>query len=358
MMKIGILGGGQLSRMLALAGIPLGFEFAFYEPNAEHCVPTLGTVIQKPYSDIEALAAFVDACDVITYENENIPVETATLIAKLKPLHPNVLALKSTQDRLLEKTMFDKLNIQTVPFQKVDSMQDLQSFVDTHAFPVVIKKRRQGYDGKGQLKLSNKEDFALITDEFLSNCIVEAYITFDREVSMIAVRSTRGDCRYYDICENEHRKGVLHQTFNKINDSIFDLAKQYIDRIFEELNYVGCLAFEFFQKGDQLFANELAPRVHNSGHWTLEGAHTSQFENHIRAITDFSLGKTESVSDYQMINLLGKIPNKADLLSFEYLHLHDYQKRARAGRKVGHLCLPVNSTTQAYSNKLLSVLSN
>lgn len=356
-MRIGILGAGQLSRMLALSGIPLGFTFSFYEPNIEHCVNGLGSLIHKPYTDEKALTNFVNACDVITYENENIPVDTAQYIASLKPLYPNVLSLQTTQDRLLEKTLFEKLNIQTVPFQKIDSLHELELFLEKNSFPVVIKKRRQGYDGKGQLKLSSANDLSLLTDDFLNNCIVESYISFDREVSIIAVRNSTGDCRYYDICENEHKNGVLNQTFNKINDPMFKQAQQYINRIIEALDYVGCLAFEFFQKEDQLFANELAPRVHNSGHWTIEGSHTSQFENHLRAICNLHLGNTESKGVYQMINLLGKIPDSASLLSLDYLHLHHYQKSERANRKVGHLCLPVNPITQSYAEQLKKLLS-
>lgn len=356
-MRIGILGAGQLSRMLALSGIPLGFTFSFYEPNIEHCVNGLGSLIHKPYTDEKALTNFVNACDVITYENENIPVDTAQYIASLKPLYPNVLSLQTTQDRLLEKTLFEKLNIQTVPFQKIDSLHELELFLEKNSFPVVIKKRRQGYDGKGQLKLSSANDLSLLTDDFLNNCIVESYISFEREVSIIAVRNSAGDCRYYDICENEHKNGVLNQTFNKINDPMFEQAQQYINRIIEALDYVGCLAFEFFQKEDQLFANELAPRVHNSGHWTIEGSHTSQFENHLRAICNLHLGNTESKGVYQMINLLGKIPDSASLLSLDYLHLHHYQKSERANRKVGHLCLPVNPITQSYAEQLKKLLS-
>lgn len=352
-MKVGILGGGQLSRMLALAGIPLGFEFSFFEPAPENGVSRLGNVIQKPYSDIEALASFIESCDVITYENENIPVETATLIAKCKPLHPNTKALKTTQDRLLEKTMFDHLSIPTVAYQPIDSKTALEHFVQLHGCPLILKKRRQGYDGKGQRKINSAEDIATLPNDFLKDAIAEQFIAFDREISIIAVKGANGDCRYYDICENHHEKGILHHTQNKMDDPMFGVAKIYIDKVIQQLDYVGCISFEFFQKGTQLYANEIAPRVHNSGHWTIEGAQTSQFENHLRAITGMGLGNTSSTGNFQMFNLLGSIPNKDRMMNYDFAHLHDYQKMAKPGRKVGHVTMLLSDETREQKDSFL-----
>ncbi|MCS5709139.1 5-(carboxyamino)imidazole ribonucleotide synthase [Candidatus Berkiella cookevillensis] len=357
-MKVGILGGGQLSRMLALAGIPLGFDFCFYEPSLENGVSQLGQVIQKPYSDIEALASFIESCDVITYENENIPVETATLIAKCKPLHPNTKALKTTQDRLLEKTMFDHLSIPTVAYQAIDSKATLENFLKLHGSPIVLKKRRQGYDGKGQCKINSMQDIIELSNDFLNDAIAEQFIAFDREISIIAVKGINGDCRYYDICQNYHEKGILHHTQNKIDDPMFNTAKIYVDKVIQHLDYVGCISFEFFQKGTQLFANEIAPRVHNSGHWTIEGAQTSQFENHLRAITGMGLGNTASTDHFQMFNLLGAIPDKEGMMNYDFVHLHDYQKIAKPGRKVGHITLLLSKDTTEQKEKFLKECLN
>lgn len=356
-MNIGILGGGQLSRMLALSGIPLGLDFSFFEPGKENCVSRLGKVVQKPYTDIDAITAFIKDCDVITFENENIPPKTVETIANLKPMHPNALSLQTTQDRLLEKSLFAELGIPTVAYQSIENLEDLKSFIVEHQYPVVLKKRRQGYDGKGQVKLTCEDDLNKLEPSQLSDAIVEQFIQFTREVSMIAVRNTKGELAYYDICENVHKHGILHVTQNKVEDPLFTQAKTLIDKVLQHLDYVGTLAFEFFAVNNKLYANELAPRVHNSGHWTIEGTQTSQFENHLRAILGLSLGNTESLGPYQMLNLLGKIPNYEHLISFDSLHLHDYQKTARSGRKVGHVTLPLTAKTNDYLPELTKLIA-
>lgn len=344
-MKIGILGGGQLSRMLALSGIPLGWSFHFYEPKQEHCVTWLGDLTQAPYDDQEAIKKFALDCDVITFENENIPEQTIEILQSVKPVYPSQQALATTQDRLLEKTLFTQLAIHTVPFQNITCLNDVNAFIEQHNFPVIIKSRRQGYDGKGQIRIKSHADLATLHESQVLDSIVEKQITFDREVSMIAVRNTRGEIVYYDLCENVHEHGVLVQTMNKIDDPLWPQAKQAIDKILTHFHYVGTLAFEFFVVNNTLYANELAPRVHNSGHWTIEGAHTSQFENHLRAISGHTLGNSRSIAPYKMINLLGSIPEQATLLGFDSLHLHDYQKTPRSGRKVGHLTCPITEQT-------------
>lgn len=336
-MNIGILGAGQLSRMLAIAGIPMGFNFIFYSPSDENCVKNLGKVINKPYDDKEAVIKFVSLCDVITYENENIPYETAVLIESLKPLYPNANTLLNTQDRLLEKQLFQLLKIPTVHFKSIDSYQDLFNFIQEYDFPVIIKKRTQGYDGKGQIKIYTNKDLVKLEGEILSNLIVEKMINFEREVSIIGTKSRNGEVVYYDICENNHINGILERTRNIIKDPIFENAKIYLNKVIEHFNYVGCLAFEFFQYKGILYANELAPRVHNTGHWTIEGTLCNQFENHIRAIAGLPLGNTDSIAHFEMRNIIGELPSLNEILNLKDTYFHDYQKEPKSGRKLGHI---------------------
>ncbi|MCS5712726.1 5-(carboxyamino)imidazole ribonucleotide synthase [Candidatus Berkiella aquae] len=337
-MKIGILGGGQLSRMLALAGSPLGLQFVFLEPSIPCSAQNLGELITADYTDEKALLKLAKQSDIITYENENIPTNVLEILMNHQTVHPNLEALQISQDRFLEKTFFQELGIPTTPFAQIDSYDDLFKATQEWSFPFYLKKRKGGYDGKGQIKISNKAELTALEEnaDFCQNIIVEQNIHFDREVSMIAVRNPANQIKFYDINENIHQNGVLFQTQNKPNDPIFALAKNYLTQILQKLSYVGILCVEFFQVGDQLIANEMAPRVHNSGHWTIEGAVTSQFENHLRAILNWPLGETQSIALTTMTNLLGTIPNKKDLLSQPALHLHDYNKEPRNGRKVGH----------------------
>lgn len=336
-MNIGILGGGQLSRMLALSGYPLGLTFTFLEPNAQSCAGALGHLIHAHYEDHQALLKLAKESNVITYENENIPLTTLEFLLAHQPVAPGVEALKISQDRLFEKNLFAELNIKTAPFIQVDSFADLKNIKNELTYPLFLKKRRQGYDGKGQVILKSDADLLQMEGStFCQDAIVEQGVSFEREVSLIAVKSHSNEVKFYDISENIHKDGILIQTQNKPNDPIFSIAKAYLSSILERLNYVGVLCVEFFQQGDTLIANEMAPRVHNSGHWTIEGAVTSQFENHLRAILDWPLGETRSIGRATMQNLLGIIPDKKTLLTDPLLHLHDYHKEAKAGRKLGH----------------------
>lgn len=335
-MRIGILGAGQLSRMLALSALPMGFEFVFYAEKFTDSVMHLGDFIKGSYTDYEALTQFANQSDVVTFENENIPYQTIEFIESLKPVYPGSFSLKLTQDKLFEKELFSKLSIPTPSYRLINSKSDIQDFAKLYEFPFFIKKRLNGYDGKGLIKINSENELLNINQHFLNQSICEQYVRYDREISMIAVRSTLGERKYYDICENTHHDGILIKTSNILQDPIYSKAREYIDLVIDSLNFIGCIAFEFFQVGNSLLANEIAPRVHNSGHWTIEGAFTSQFENHIRAISSLPLGSTLSRHNATMFNIIGNMPDKIALLKNDSCYIHDYKKEGRPGRKIGH----------------------
>lgn len=338
MMRIGILGGGQLSRMIALAGIPLGLDFLFFEPKVPCCAEKVGKVITGNYQEKAALLQFAELVDVITYENENIPLETLQFLQHHCPIYPGLDALKFSQDRLLEKNLFCDLNIPTTPFKEVNTQSDLQQAIVQFGYPIILKKRREGYDGKGQIKINSQAEFEnLKAPDIFKNAIAEKFIKFDREVSLIGACSISKSLKFYDINENVHQSGILISTKNKPNDPSFNLAKKYVEALVDKLSYVGTITLEFFQIGNELVANEMAPRVHNSGHWTIEGATTCQFENHLRAILDWPLGDTKSIGLSTMRNIIGAMPDKVEVLKDSIMHLHDYQKEPREGRKIGHI---------------------
>lgn len=336
-MKIGILGAGQLSRMLALSGIPMGFEFEFYTPELENCVLSLGTVTVGSYDDWDKLNAFASRCDVVTFENENVPFNTLKELDKKTVVYPKANAIQQTQDRLVEKTFFKTLDIPTVPFRAVGNRDELLSFIQEFDLPVILKTRRDGYDGKGQYKIASIKDVDSLNIDYKTPLIVEKMVNFIREISIIGARAQSGETAFYDICENQHVSGVLHKTLNKSHDPQMQLAKDYLNKLLNELNYVGIITLELFETEKGLLANEFAPRVHNSGHWTIEGAVCSQFANHIRAIAGVRLGSTESHGDYEMTNMLGKITEPAEALTSPNVSIHDYQKIPKPGRKMGHI---------------------
>ena len=343
-MKIGILGGGQLSQMLALAGIPLGINFCFYFPNKRHSLDYLalnhlGQVHYGEYDDVHKLQQFAEQIDVITYENENIPIWTLDFLSKNKAVYPDKNALKISQDRLFEKHTFCELKIPTNQYFEVNTIEEAEVAAKILGYPFILKKRTQGYDGKGQVKVNNFSDLSKISLEHYTNTIAEEFITFDREVSLIAARNPKNEIVFYDLCENAHINGILFKTVNRVNDPIFELARSYLEKIMLSLNYVGILTAEFFQIGNKLIANEMAPRVHNSGHWTIDACITSQFENHIRAILNLPLGDSRSITNACMCNILSKMPDINELLRFNGLCLHDYQKSPEIGRKLGHITL-------------------
>lgn len=340
-MNIGILGGGQLSRMLALAGIPMGLTFSFYEPHDTSAVLGLGNIVHGSYDDYTALASFADHVDIITYENENISPQVLEYLESHKPVYPKKNALAIMQDRFFEKNIFRELSIPTNKFFNITTKQELESAADILGYPFLLKKRTEGYDGKGQIKIASAHDISELKDSDCENMIAEEWVYFNREVSLIAARNKSGDMVFYDISENTHKEGILHNTLNKIQDPSFELAKQYLTLMMTHLDYIGVMAIEFFEKDEGLIANEMAPRVHNSGHWTIDAAHISQFENHLRAILNWPLGNTSSLFPAVMHNILGIMPNKEEILAQKNAHLHDYRKAERPGRKIGHVTKPI-----------------
>jgi 5-(carboxyamino)imidazole ribonucleotide synthase len=339
-MKIGILGGGQLARMIALAGHNLGIKFITLDPAADACAASVTTHICKNYKDAGALNQLANQTDVVTYEFENVPASSAKLIAAQTPIYPAPLALTSTQDRLTEKTLFRELGIPTPQFAAIASLDELKTYMQTQTYPAVLKTRSEGYDGKGQVALKSPDDLDHAWRQLNgAPAIVEAFVPFSREVSIIGVRSTQGETRFYPLSENTHEKGILIRAIARRDDPMQALAEDYACRLLDRLNYVGVIALELFHTGDQLLANEYAPRVHNTGHWTMEGAETSQFENHLRAILGLPLGSTALIGHAATLNLIGKPPAIADVLAIEHAHLHLYDKAPRAGRKIGHINL-------------------
>lgn len=337
-MKVGILGAGQLSRMLALAGMPLGFEFVFYDQVATKCVENLGKFFQGDYTDFDALGQFLSHVDVVTYENENIPIDCLQYISdKGLRVDPCIAAIKVMQDRLLEKDFLNSLDIPTAAYRAVNNIVELNAAVHDFSLPVIIKQRTHGYDGRGQIFIRTQKDLDAITNQDLNNAIVEGFVHFDREISLVGCRDLGGNDAFYDVCQNVHESGILRHTVNVQNDPMFEAAKGHLTKIMDALNYVGVCTAEFFVVDNNLVVNELAPRVHNTGHWTIEGATVSQFENHVRCIAGYPIGDTSSLGNFEMHNIIGTFPDAKELLAKPGLHLHDYRKAPKPDRKIGHM---------------------
>ena len=336
-MKIGVIGGGQLGRMLALAGTPLGMQFIFLDPAVDACAAALGAHICADYNDHEHLRQLADQVDLVTFEFENVPAETVAFLSQYVPVFPGAEALRIARDRLNEKTLFQQLQIPVAPFAAIDSQQDLDVAVTTIGLPAVLKTRTLGYDGKGQKVLKSLADVDGAYAELGSvPCILETFVNFTGEVSLVAVRARSGEIRAYPLVHNVHEKGILRLSVPGHNHPLQKVAESYVSSVLEHLDYVGVLAFEFFEVSDGLRANEIAPRVHNSGHWTIEGAECSQFENHLRAVTGLPLGSTHKTGESAMVNFIGSVPATEQLLEIDDCHLHHYGKAFKEGRKVGH----------------------
>ncbi len=341
-MMLGILGCGQLGRMLALAGYPLGLRFRFLDPASQAPGATLGEHMRGDYEDHKTLQTFVTGVELVTYEFENVPVVSARFLKQYTPVYPPPQALETAQDRLVEKTFFQRLGIPTPAFAAVNTLIELQTAMARIGAPAVLKTRRFGYDGKGQYILRTAEEALPAWDALGTQgaLILEQFIPFEREVSMLAVRSRQGDIAFYPLVENHHREGILRLSLAPAPTATPALqrdAESYAARVLQALEYVGVLAIEFFHYQGQLLANEMAPRVHNSGHWTIEGAETSQFENHLRAICGFPLGATDMRDYVAMLNIIGTIPVPSAVLAVPGAHLHLYDKSPRPGRKLGHI---------------------
>ena len=352
MTNIGILGAGQLGRMLALAGYPLGHRFRFFDPASDSPTSLLADHLAFDYTDKSALERFANGLDVITYEFENVPVEAVRHLEKSVPVYPPLIALEKAQDRLVEKTLFCELGIPTPKFSTdmvngsgtdariwSTDLERMHGFkTDEIGFPAVLKTRRMGYDGKGQTIINSVSEFG---NQNLTEMILEEFVSFDRELSIIAVRNKSGETKFYPLIENHHRDGVLRLSLvtGNISAELQEQAEEYAARVISALQYVGVLTIEFFEKDGRLLANEMAPRVHNSGHWTIEGAVTSQFENQLRAVIDAPLGSTSPLGACAMVNLIGNIPEVELILKIEGAHLHLYDKPPRPKRKLGHITL-------------------
>jgi 5-(carboxyamino)imidazole ribonucleotide synthase len=342
-MIIGLLGGGQLGRMLALAGYPLGLRFRALDHNPDAPVRGVAELMTAEFDDLKALELFADGLDLASFEFENVPVESLRFLNERVPVFPPPDALEWGQDRLLEKSFFQRLGIPTARFSAVRSKQDLERAAGEIGLPAVLKTRRLGYDGKGQFILQTAEDVPAAWSSIGSPALIlESFVPFEREMSVLAVRGRKSDTAFYPLVENHHEGGILRLSLAPApcrNPELQTLAEDYAARVLEALDYVGVLAIEFFLLDGQLYANEFAPRVHNSGHWTIEGAQTSQFENHLRAILGLPLGSTAAVGHSAMVNLIGTLPDPRAVLAMKDAHLHLYDKAPRPGRKLGHITI-------------------
>ncbi|MGB5487305.1 MAG: 5-(carboxyamino)imidazole ribonucleotide synthase [Lysobacterales bacterium] len=350
---VGILGAGQLARMLAQAGQPLGLEFVFLDPAEDACAAELGTHICAGWADEVALTELGQSSDVVTFDFENVPEPSASLIETLCPVYPPPRALYKSQDRLREKSMMQALGIPVAPFHPVASRPELIEAVEKIGLPCVLKTRRFGYDGKGQAGLRFQEDmeraWQLLGDAEL---ICEGFVSFQAECSIIAARGRDGQTVFWPLTRNLHRGGILAISMAPAFDRVLqERAETMIQSLLDHLDYTGVMALELFLHDGALLANEFAPRVHNSGHWSIDGAHTSQFENHLRAICGLPLGDTGISSPSVMFNLLGKMPENVRQQSVDHyptngLHWHDYHKTPREGRKIGHVTVTAAGETE------------
>jgi 5-(carboxyamino)imidazole ribonucleotide synthase len=335
--------------MLAIAGAPLGHRFLVVDSAEDACAAQVAPLLQADWRDFESLARFAARVDVATFDFENVPAETAQWLTAHTRVFPHPAALAVAQDRLVEKTLFGEIGLDTPTFATVDSLQDLHRAVERTGLPAVLKTRRLGYDGKGQAVIRERSD---IEDAWQALAgvplILEAFVDFEREISVIAVRSRNGEFRHYPLTRNWHRGGILSASLAPIlvADDLASLAVARARSLAERLDYVGVFALELFVCGNRLLGNEMAPRVHNSGHWTIEGTACSQFENHVRAVLGLPLGETAAQGYSAMLNWIGELPDATPLLAEARAHWHDYGKSPRAGRKVGHATLRADTAAQ------------
>jgi 5-(carboxyamino)imidazole ribonucleotide synthase len=346
---LGILGGGQLARMLALAAAPLGVKSLVVDSAADACAGQVAPLVVADWTDYDALEHFARQVDVVTFDFENVPAETAHRLAERTAVFPAPRALAVAQDRLAEKTLFRECGLHTPEFQAIDTREELDAALAVIGTPAILKTRRLGYDGKGQFRIKSPADAeaawtALGAQAKAHGLILEAFVPFDRELSVIAVRSREGEFRTWPLTQNWHTDGVLSLSLAPAPDiaSLQQRATSLARTLAEKLEYVGVFALELFVKDGELLGNEMAPRVHNSGHWTIEGALTSQFENHVRAVLGLPLGDTSARGLSAMFNWIGELPDSAPVLKAVDAHWHDYGKQPRVGRKVGHatVCAP------------------
>ncbi|WP_273689471.1 5-(carboxyamino)imidazole ribonucleotide synthase [Ketogulonicigenium vulgare] len=338
---IGILGGGQLGRMLAVAASRLGLHVHIYEPGASPAAETAARVTHASYDDAAALRAFAASVDVVTYEFENIPTSALDLLESLRPIRPGRRALATSQDRLTEKTFLQSIGLQTAPFAVVDDAESLRSAILSVGTPAILKTRRMGYDGKGQARLKSEADAVdALAAMAGAPALLEGFVDFSAEISVIGARGVDGEIACFDPGENVHRNGILHTTTvpARISPALRSDAVLIAARILNALDYVGVLGVELFVTPRGLIVNEIAPRVHNSGHWTQNGCLIDQFEQHIRAVAGWPLGDGSRHSDVVMENLIGDDVLRVPSIARSNTAIHLYGKGApRPGRKMGHI---------------------
>jgi 5-(carboxyamino)imidazole ribonucleotide synthase len=333
--------------MLALAGYPLGLRFRFFDPDPYAPSRYLAEHTACDYSNGEALEKFACSVDFVTYEFENVPLSAAKLLQRYTSLYPPLQALEVSQDRFVEKTFLREVGIPTAAFALIDSVADAATACELVGLPAVLKTRRMGYDGKGQRLVRTLDELMEASADLgPSELVLEAFVPFAAECSLISARSVSGETRFYPLIENVHKDGILRTSRTpspRVTPHMQIMAQQHADALMTALEYVGVLTIEYFIVGGALIANEIAPRVHNSGHWTIEGAETSQFENHLRAILDLPLGSTEVIGYIGMINIIGSEPNVSEVLQAAGAHLHLYDKSPRPNRKIGHVTVRAKS---------------
>ena len=338
--KVGILGGGQLGQMLGLSAIPLGIECVFYDPAPDAPARVAGRHICAAWNDREALARFADAVDAITFEFENVPADSLAFLAGIRPVRPGVRSLELTSDRIREKEFLRSAGVPVQPFAAISSAADLDIALATVGGHGVLKTRTLGYDGKGQRVVRTAAELAPAWADLGGKpCIYEAFVPFDREVSVVATRALDGSTAVYPVVENLHTQGILFRSIApaRVDAALASAAMQHARSVLEGLGHVGTLALEMFVADNTLVANEIAPRVHNSGHWTIQGARTSQFENHMRAVAGLPLGDAGAPEFAAMVNLIGGVPDTAEILAIPGASAQLYGKSPRPGRKVAHM---------------------
>ena len=351
--RVGIIGAGQLGRMMALAGYPLGIQCTFVDSEASSPGGQVAPIIVAGFDDVDALDALASHVDVVSFDIENVSVEILERLSDKVPVWPAPDIVAIAQDRLAEKELFARLSIPTADFVAVNDRADLGRAATELGMPLVLKARRLGYDGRGQRIVAAAEELEAAWQAIGAvPAIAEAWVEFGCELSLIGVRSARNGPVFYPLSENVHSDGILLTTLAPYEDiELQSTAERWLESIMTRFDYRGVLTVEFFRTARGLIANEMAPRVHNSGHWTIEGAETSQFENHLRAILDWPLGDVRPVGHAAMVNFLGGMPPTAEILALPGAHLHSYGKEPRPARKLGH-CTMVDTDRQALLERL------
>ncbi len=350
---VGIIGAGQLGRMMALAGYPLGVECRFLDGSREAPGGHVAPLRVAAFDDAAALGALARDVDVLTFDIENVPIDVLDQVAEHVPVLPQPQVLAAAQDRLAEKRLFRELGIPTAAFVPVEEERDLGRAGETLGWPIMLKTRRMGYDGRGQRTAEDSANLLRGWRELGSApAIAEKWVDFERELSLIGVRSSSDAALFYPLSENVHGDGQLVSSIAPYEDEdLSRTAEVWLGKLMSRYDYRGVLTVEFFHTEAGLVANEFAPRVHNSGHWTIEGAETSQFENHLRAILGWPLGDTAPRGHSAMVNLLGALPDPARVLALPGAHFHDYGKQPRPRRKLGH-CTMVDTDRDRLLDRL------